>query len=574
MNKNDLNNFSGIEIKDLGKNNKIIIDPECNFARSKIFIQGDNNQVTIGKSLSYQDLVLNVKGNEKTFEIAPSNKNINGLKFVSIRGNNQRFSIGKNFSCGGLEVQMNDGDEECLIGDNCLFSWGIKIRTSDGHSVIDLQSGKPINYPRNVYIHDRVWIGEDVRVLKGAVIAEDSVVGSSSVVTKSFINDKSVIIGGVPAKVLRTNIRWDYKQPSKVQAQQGLSDSDSEIMFNGQDCIYENAEFLLKNKNRKLNSNQPPQLDPNLNYSPQSFSIFTTLQDIVVKEMQNGIIVGDKFYVNDKQFSFGNKELFYLSNEETVKEKLEANDRIQGDENCIYISGANIGFKNFYHWMFQCVPAIALTMALYKHQNYKVVLPPLNSFRARSIELLGLKPENYLVLENNQVLEADTVVYTNLLSGNFSFDPSPFVFEQLERLLQNSLQNSKMDHYPDKLYISRKDSPRRNLTNDDEISERLGEKGYEEIVMSDFSLEDQIALFYHAKKVVAPHGAALVNLMFAKSCESLVEIMPSNYVNDCFYKICLINKIQYKNVVAESEGEGHYHHTKSKLDLEKLMELV
>jgi acetyltransferase-like isoleucine patch superfamily enzyme len=206
--------FSGLVVEDNGADNIIEIDGNANFKRSRIIVNGDNNVIKLGKTLSYTNFVVNIKGNNKLLEIQPSTKNINGLKFVSIRSDNQQFKIGNNFSCGGMEVQMNDGNEKCTIGADGLFSWGIKIRTSDGHSVVDLASNKAINLPKDVHIADRVWVGEDVSFLKGAEISSDSVVGSRAVVTKRF-NQSNCVIAGFPAVVVKENIKWDRRKPSE-----------------------------------------------------------------------------------------------------------------------------------------------------------------------------------------------------------------------------------------------------------------------------------------------------------------------------------------------------------------------
>jgi acetyltransferase-like isoleucine patch superfamily enzyme len=206
--------ISGLTIEDHGTNNVVSIEDGAVFKVSKIIIKGDNCRIRIGKALSYNNLTLNLKGNGKALCIKPSKKNINGLKWVSIRGNNQTLSIGENLSCGGLEIQMNDGDEHCSIGDNCLLSWGIKMRTSDGHSVVDLATGKAINLPQDIEIEDRVWIGEHVSFLKGSHVSQDSVVGSHAIVTKKF-SQPNCVIAGFPAKVLKENVKWDRRMPSE-----------------------------------------------------------------------------------------------------------------------------------------------------------------------------------------------------------------------------------------------------------------------------------------------------------------------------------------------------------------------
>lgn len=204
--------FEGLVIEDDGENNVVEVQEGAKFTRSRIIIKGDNNKIVLGKTLIYSNLFINLKGNEKYFECEVSSKNVNGLRFTSIRGERQRFTIGKDFSCGGLEVQMNDGDEKCTIGSQALFSWGIKIRTSDGHSIVDLKTNRATNLPQDVVIGSRVWVGEDVAFLKGTKIDDDCIVGSMSVVTKSF-NKKNCIIAGFPARIVKENVKWDRRMP-------------------------------------------------------------------------------------------------------------------------------------------------------------------------------------------------------------------------------------------------------------------------------------------------------------------------------------------------------------------------
>lgn len=109
---------------------------------------------------------------------------------------------------------MNDGNESLKIGNDCLFSWGIKLRTSDGHSVVDLKTSKAINLPEDIVIGDHVWIGEDVKFLKGSIIPNNCVVGSGSIVTKKF-SDENVVIAGCPARIMRRGITWDRRRPEE-----------------------------------------------------------------------------------------------------------------------------------------------------------------------------------------------------------------------------------------------------------------------------------------------------------------------------------------------------------------------
>lgn len=203
--------FSGLDLR-IDEGNEIIIDENCNFVTSRIYVQGKGNRIIIDKALLHQSLFIKIRGDNKEIVIGETKKNIANLKIVSIRGEKQKVAIGKDFSCGGLEIQMNDGYENLIIGDDCLFSWGLKMRTSDGHSVVDIETGKAINLPKDIKVGNHVWIGEDVKLLKGVLIPNNTIVGSFSVVTKDFTQENTVI-GGYPAKVLKENVSWDRRMP-------------------------------------------------------------------------------------------------------------------------------------------------------------------------------------------------------------------------------------------------------------------------------------------------------------------------------------------------------------------------
>ncbi len=59
----------------------------------------------------------------------------------------------------------------------------------------------------NIFIGKHCYIGSGVKFAPGASIADDSLVAMGSVVNKKF-TQKNILIGGVPAKVLKENINW------------------------------------------------------------------------------------------------------------------------------------------------------------------------------------------------------------------------------------------------------------------------------------------------------------------------------------------------------------------------------
>lgn len=95
--------------------------------------------------------------------------------------------------------------ENITFGNNCILGWNVSIRDCDGHSVF--QNGERINLNEKVKIENHVWVGQDVKILKGTIISANSVIAMNSCVTKKF-NQTNIIIGGYPATIIKENIEW------------------------------------------------------------------------------------------------------------------------------------------------------------------------------------------------------------------------------------------------------------------------------------------------------------------------------------------------------------------------------
>lgn len=88
-----------------------------------------------------------------------------------------------------------------------MFSDEISIRNGDSHPISEKDSGKRINYSKDIFIGNHVWIGARAIILKGVAIGDNSVVGIGTIVTKDV--PASSIVGGVPSSILKSNITWE-----------------------------------------------------------------------------------------------------------------------------------------------------------------------------------------------------------------------------------------------------------------------------------------------------------------------------------------------------------------------------
>lgn len=66
-----------------------------------------------------------------------------------------------------------------------MFSRKIEVRTTDAHSVIDIETRSRINKAESIHIGDHVWVGLSTIINKGAVIPSDNIIGANSFVNKN-----------------------------------------------------------------------------------------------------------------------------------------------------------------------------------------------------------------------------------------------------------------------------------------------------------------------------------------------------------------------------------------------------
>lgn len=124
--------------------------------------------------------------------------------------NNGKITIGNRTFIGGSKIICA---QEIEIGDDVLMSWNCTIVDHDSHSLVfDERKDDVTNWLKGiknwdniaiqkVKINNKVWIGFDVRILKGVTIGEGAVVAAGSLVTKDVA--PFTLVAGVPAREIK-----------------------------------------------------------------------------------------------------------------------------------------------------------------------------------------------------------------------------------------------------------------------------------------------------------------------------------------------------------------------------------
>lgn len=175
-----------VRINIYGKGNEIVFGEKCYIIETDISVYGDGNSIIIGNEVAMYNASICIEDDAGEVTIGDYTRIFGPSHLAEIEGT--RISI----------------------GNRCLFSSDTVLRTGDSHSVTDL-SGNRINQSKDILIADHVWVGNKVIITKGVSIAKDSIVATGAVVTKK-INEKNVVIGGVPARVVKKDVSWDINR--------------------------------------------------------------------------------------------------------------------------------------------------------------------------------------------------------------------------------------------------------------------------------------------------------------------------------------------------------------------------
>lgn len=212
--------------------------------------------------------------------------------------------------------------------------------------------------------------------------------------------------------------------------------------------------------------------------------------------------------------------------------------------------------KNYFHWMIEVLPRFNYV------KNFDLVAFPYElKFQKESLEMLNIPKENVIYYSNSTNIKAKEVIIPlmPIRSGNPYAETCKFV---RELFLKKEFQNKKYE----RIYVTRGAVKHRKVINEKKIKNYLKHRGFTFVSMDGLTIQKQAEIFNSAKIIVAPHGAALTNLIFAKKGTKVIEFFAPDYVNVCFWAISNSVNLNYHYFLGEKIHLNYSINTKIKLD--------
>ena len=229
----------------------------------------------------------------------------------------------------------------------------------------------------------------------------------------------------------------------------------------------------------------------------------------------------------------------------------------------VAISLVGVLSKSYFHWIMEYLPNLQYWFEYTMRTGIKpkiIIDSSAPSFQREYLELLGINSDHIIEWKTKKMKVKNLIIPSSNFTrmGNDLDHRSWYLYHKtgsdwLKQKLLHINYNPKM-----RIYISRADSDR-IVVNESELVALLKSFGIEKVVLSDYSVNEQIALFQNAELVVGAHGAGLVNLIFAENCKVL-ELFPKERSLDfahVFYQISSLYQHEHILVGSESDAVGN-----------------
>ncbi len=215
---------------------------------------------------------------------------------------------------------------------------------------------------------------------------------------------------------------------------------------------------------------------------------------------------------------------------------------------------ARLYTENYWHFTFEVLDKLWLMERSGFIGSY--ILPHTEAAETYA-GLLGIRSERILWtkdLERGKTYRFEKL-YCPVPLGEGRVSSAPVLVEAAREIREHLPPSA--GSYPEKIYVKRTGTRKLRLS-----QSVLEEYGFVTIVPEEYSIEEQIRFFEHAKVVLSPHGANTSNSLFMKPGTVLIETFPLHYSNPCCLETLVLQNIAYLPITElyspSKTGSGMY----------------
>ena len=182
---------------------------------------------------------------------------------------------------------------------------------------------------------------------------------------------------------------------------------------------------------------------------------------------------------------------------------------------------------NYYHWMVDALPRLAVLEAAGLQDVSLIVPDPLATWQQEMLDRVGVTRDRLTPYSRQHVRPEHLVWATAPAYVNFA---TPFVVTWLRERLggHDRLRGER------RIYLKRSTS--RRLENEDEVLRVLDRFGFETVEPDTMSVAEQVRTLSTARVLVAAHGAGIANAVFCDQL-SLLELFQPGFFTPPYFTL-------------------------------------
>ena len=208
---------------------------------------------------------------------------------------------------------------------------------------------------------------------------------------------------------------------------------------------------------------------------------------------------------------------------------------------------------NYFHWITDVLSRIEM-LSDHDLKEYPILIPSNFSKATFIIETLKVLSIPHIFYDDDKKYLIGTLLVTSHAApaGNYN----KFLIQKVKQKLVDASKSESIIFDNKKLWVSRSGQKRRLVKNEDKVTKFLKKEGFTVIYPDNYTLLEQIKIFNNAELVIAPHGAALTNIMFMNKYSKIMEVrIFSDSVRNSFFTLCSEFEHFYYYFLADADSE-------------------
>jgi capsular polysaccharide biosynthesis protein len=216
---------------------------------------------------------------------------------------------------------------------------------------------------------------------------------------------------------------------------------------------------------------------------------------------------------------------------------------------------SNTWAENYYHWMqltlpllrlYECMTAGTAIQWYYVGEGYS------SRAQAETLARVNIRPEQIV----REPCSGD-----RMLAAIYSHPPQHggvlYRDKRGHDFVRSLFPAWRDDSLPQRIFLLRGPVRTKRVINEEELLRLLRPLGFVPVIMDSMTVVQQAQLFANAKIIVAGHGAALTNLLFAQEGTVVVELFPPNFREASFLAAATHARADYYYVIGVSARRTH-----------------